>query len=127
MTSLGERYLAEVAALLDGPRGERRRLVDELRGHLADAVAAGASEADAVQQLGSPGSVAAAWRARCARESSRVRRRIGVCVAGLALASGLAVAGHAQGGRGRPAPHPPCVESTQGVVHGCPERQLDGR
>jgi hypothetical protein len=116
MTRFAERYLREVEALLNGPRGERRRLLDELRAHLVDAVAAGTPEAEAVEQLGSPGSVAAAWRSRCARESARVRRRVGVCVLGLTLASGLAVAGHAQGGGPKPAPAhgKPCVESTRG-------------
>jgi hypothetical protein len=114
MTAAGERYLGEVDALLTGPRGERRRLLDELRGHVADAVAAGVPEDEAVAALGAPGSVAAAWRARCDRQAARLRRRVGVCVLGLAAASVLAVAQHAAGGRPLPA-HPTraCVESTQ--------------
>jgi len=128
MTSLGEHYLGEVEALLNGPRGERRRLVDELRAHLADAVAAGTPEVEAVRQLGSPGSVAAAWRTRCAREASRVRRRVGACVLGLAVASVLAVAGHAQGGSARPLHQQPCVGSTHGAATAAScQRQDAGR
>lgn len=119
MTAAGERYLGEVEALLTGPRDERRRLLDELRGHLADAAAAGVPESEAVASLGPAVSVAAAWRARCARQAARVRRRVGACVLGLAAASVLAVAQHAEGGRPRPSqprpaqPNRACVESTQ--------------
>jgi len=141
MTSAGERYLGEVEALLTGPRDERRRLLDELRSHLVDAAAAGVPDDEAVAALGDPGSVAAAWRTRCARQAARVRRRVGACVLGLAAASLLAVTQHAEGGRPRPvrAPpvHPvrPCVESTQGVQEAVApgdapcgaQRQLDGR
>jgi hypothetical protein len=130
MSGAGERYLGEVEALLGGPRRERRRLLDELRAHVADAVAAGSSEAEAVQRLGSPGAVAAAWRSRCAGEAARARRRIGACVLGLALASGLAVAGHADAGhRQRPAHPRPCVDSTQGAGHArcAAQPQLGGR
>lgn len=136
MTSAGERYLGEVEALLAGPRDERRRLLDELRAHLADAAAAGVPEEDAVAALGDPGSVAAAWHTRCARQAARVRRRVGACVLGLAAASVLAVTQHAEGGRPRPAhPSRACVESTQarqeavapGDASCLAQRQLGGR
>jgi hypothetical protein len=133
MTPAGERYLGEVRALLTGPRDERRRLLDELRGHLADAVAAGIPEEEAVAALGAPAAVAAAWCSRCDRQSARVRRRVGACVVALAAASVLAVAQHAEGSGRAPAPHRACVESTQAVGDavaagpgGCEAQPQDG-
>jgi hypothetical protein len=136
MNAAGERYLGEVDALLTGPRDARRRLLDELRGHVADAVAAGVPEDEAVAAHGAPGSVAAAWHARCDRQAARLRRRVGACVLGLAAASVLAVAQHAAGGRPLPAhPTPAWVVSKpagQEAVAPRPapcvgQRQLDGR
>ncbi|MBG0561360.1 permease prefix domain 1-containing protein [Actinoplanes aureus] len=64
-----EAYLGEIAALLTGPRGHRRRIIDELRDgvreaaadHLAAGVPAGHAADAAIEQFGPPEAVAAAF------------------------------------------------------------------
>lgn len=102
-----ERFLAELASLLDGSRRDRRRLCEELAAHLADARSGGLDEARALEQLGTAQSLAADWNARCARRSTQRRVRVGSVVAVAAAASLLAVVQYAQGapsGKSRQAP-----------------------
>ena len=101
MTSEHAAWLRVVGESLRGPRRGRRRLLAELEGHLEDAaaeeLAAGRAPADAetaaLQRLGAPAAVAAAWNADVDARRTAARLRvvavavlIGVLAAPVALA-----------------------------------------
>lgn len=96
MTPERAAWLRTAGASLRGPRRGRRRLLQELEGHLEDAaaeeLAAGRdpveAEAIALQRLGAPASVAADWNADvdARRSAARVRVVVVAVVAGALLA-----------------------------------------
>jgi hypothetical protein len=109
--------LRELASRLDGSRRTRRRVLTEIRDHLEDAVDAHldagmpSAEAEqlALERLGPPASLAAAWEARCSRQRTRRRGRVGMLVAAAAVASLLGVAQHAEGRRAPASPPRGCA------------------
>src|SRR5439155_17225231 len=113
------------------PRGRERRL-DEVAGHLTDAVDAATetgvdeSEAEtaAVEQFGDPEALATSWNESQARRRRAGQRRAALIVVSLAAFTGvLAVTQHAQGGSTREkAPagrsrHAPAVGYTRWHAH----------
>lgn len=96
-------YLDEVAAQTRGCAPQR--LLAELRDHLDDAARDGDVRA-AVELLGAPQVVAAAWRDHVRRRRAQTRRRAAVLTLTVATAASLAVAQHASGHRQL---HQPCV------------------
>jgi hypothetical protein len=105
-------YLDVVAQKARGPRGDR--LEAELRDHVADALADGASEALVLERLGSPEETLAAWQAYARRSRSRTRRRVAVVTLLAACASALAVVQLASGHRPEHEPCPP-----HAAAHAC--------
>lgn len=94
-----DEYLAELAARTRGSAPER--LLAELRDHIEDATREH-QERDALERLGAPEEVAAAWTAHVRRRRSQTRRRAAVFALTVATAASLAVAQHASGGHSAP-------------------------
>jgi hypothetical protein len=100
-----QELLAELAAALRGPRRARRRLLDEIREDLRDAVQAerntGAdaarSEAEVVARFGDATTVARRWNREHARRSVALRRNVVLVLAAAATAATLGVTQHASG------------------------------
>lgn len=115
---MGERFVAEVSSLLEGSARDRARLCEELAAHLEDARARGLDEAQALAQLGTPESIAAAWNARCARRRTQQRLRAASVAGVAAAASLLAVVQYAQGAPAHKAP-----PSTTTTAHPHPHRR----
>ena len=92
-------WLEELAALLRGPRGARRRLLAELEAHVEDAIADGLDEEAALARLGAPAAVAERWNADTTRRRWQVRAQI--LAAAVAVAAVAAPVGFAQ----RPSQH----------------------
>jgi HAAS domain-containing protein len=102
-----EQYLDQLAARLAGSDRARERLLDEVSGHLTDAIEAatdrgvGESEAElaAVEQFGDAAELAASWNKTQARRQRAGQRRAALIVVTTAAVTGvLAVTQHARGG-----------------------------
>jgi hypothetical protein len=122
----GEEYLVRVERELCGSRSARRRLLGELRDHLEDAAGEGVD--DAVERLGAPGDVVAAWRAHVSATRARTRRRAAVLALTLTTTGALGVVQHASGHR---APRHACrtcgigsVRTPTGGDHARRDREL---
>jgi HAAS domain-containing protein len=102
-----EEFLDQLAARLSGSDRARERLLDEVSGHLTDAIEAatdlgvGESEAErtAVEQFGDPAELATSWNMTQARRQRAGQRRAALIVVTTAAVTGvLAVTQHARGG-----------------------------
>jgi hypothetical protein len=104
-----ERYLAALSSLLDGSSRDRRRLHEELAAHLDDARERGFGEAEALECLGRPEEVAAAWNERCARRRTQQRIRAASVAAVAGAACLLGVVQYAKGAPAGHRSHAPAV------------------
>jgi hypothetical protein len=107
-----DRYLAELASSLTGPRRARARLLEELAGHLDDAIAAKVglglepdeAEAEALAQIGDARTIADQWRARTDRARRRERTRLALAAALAAVAASVLGITSAASGHQNPTP-----------------------
>jgi hypothetical protein len=108
--SRSDEFLDDLAARLSGSQRARERLLDEVAGHLTDAIDAATetgvpgpeAETAVVEQFGDPEALASSWNESQARRRRAGRRRAALIVVTLAAFTGvLAVTQHAQGGSAR--------------------------
>jgi hypothetical protein len=127
-----DEFLDDLAARLSGSQRARERLLDEVAGHLTDAIDAatetGVDESEVetavVEQFGDPEVLATSWNESQARRRRAGQRRAALIVVTIAAFTGvLAVTQHAQGGskrekapagRGR---HAPAARYTRWHAH----------
>jgi uncharacterized membrane protein len=112
-----DEYLAQVERGLCGSRSARRRLIAELRAHLEDSLAAGHSEAEAIERAGAADEVVKAWRAHALSIRAQNRRRGSVLALAVATTAALGIAQHASGHRPPPAP---CAPAQHPASSHCP-------
>jgi hypothetical protein len=125
MPSGKEQLLTELARMLGGPRGARRRLLSEIDEHLTDAIggelAQGVdpvtAESRILDRFGNPASVAATWNAHQDARRGAMRRKAVVLTIAVAGAGALGVTQYASGKSSppvdgscpRPAVNAPCA------------------
>lgn len=133
MSERRDRFVAELAASLRGPRRRRRRLVDEINAHLDDAVhdevARGSTPLEAetavLLRLGSASEIAAPWNDdRLLVRGDRRRKILAVALAVL----GAGALGVTQYASGKPKPAEPartCAEAVRDNESPCRLQSLE--
>jgi hypothetical protein len=100
-----EQLLAELAATVRGPRHARRRLLEEIREDLRDAVQAelddgldpAAAEDVVVDRFGDASAIAMRWNRDHAERRGALRRNVVLVLAAAVTASALGITQHASG------------------------------
>jgi thiamine biosynthesis lipoprotein ApbE len=105
IVTASEQLLAQLAATLRGPRRARRRLLEEIREDLSDAVQAElnasvdavTAEAVVLARFGDASTVAIRWNSEHAKRIVALRRNLVLVLAAAATAGALGVTQHASG------------------------------
>jgi hypothetical protein len=127
-------FLIEVRASLGGPRRRRKRLVEELAGHIDDAMraelAANPTFVDAerivLERLGNAGAIADRWRADRRKLRARRQRRLAAATFALVAAAALGITQYAAG-KPQPARRDPPAQTTPTPRGKCSEEALTPR